>query len=164
MIGFYNSMVGERIGEIIQRGQAPYVKASVGFFGMVKGYYAYSVSATAKPNQEREALIGALEEHERIFQHGFTEDELNRAKANMLTSLESMVKDKDKTSNDTYAEEMQSHFLGNEAIINIEDYAEAVKEILPTITAEEVSEQAKDGGRQTTVPSSSAAQAKASHT
>lgn len=39
----------------------------------------------------------------------------------MLTSLESMVKDKDKTSNDTYAEEMQSHFLGNEAIINIED-------------------------------------------
>ena len=60
-----------------------------------------------------------------------------------LTSLESMVKDKDKTSNDTYAEEMQSHFLGNEAIINIEDYAEAVKEILPTITAEEVSEQAK---------------------
>ena len=76
MIGFYNSMVGERIGEIIQRGQAPYVKALVGFFGMVKGYYAYSVSATAKPNQEREALVGALEEHERIFQHGFTEDEL----------------------------------------------------------------------------------------
>ena len=67
MIGFYNSMVGERIGEIIQRGQAPYVKASVGFFGMVKGYYAYSVSATAKPNQEREALIGALEEHERYI-------------------------------------------------------------------------------------------------
>ena len=32
---------------------------------------------------------------------------------------------------------------GNEAIISIEDYAEAVKEILPTITAEEVSEQAK---------------------
>ena len=67
----------------------------------------------------------------------------------MLTSLESMVKDKDKTSNDTYAEEMQSHFLGNEAIINIEDYAEAVKEILPTITAEEVSEQAKRSWRKT---------------
>lgn len=143
MIGFYNSMVGERIGEIIQRGQAPYVKASVGFFGMARGYYGYSVSATAKPNQEKEALIGALEEHERIFQHGFTEDELNRAKANMLTSLESMVKDKDKTSNDAYAEEMQSHFLTNEAIIDIEDYAEAVKEILPTITAEEVSQQAR---------------------
>ena len=61
----------------------------------------------------------------------------------MLTSLESMVKDKDKTSNDAYAEEMQSHFLTNEAIIDIEDYAEAVKEILPTITAEEVSQQAR---------------------
>ncbi len=143
MMDFYNSMAGERIGEIIQRGQAPYVNASVGFLGMARGYYAYSVSATAKPNQEKEALVGALEEHERISQHGFTEDELNRAKANLLTRIESMVKDKDKTSNDSYAKEIQSLFLDNEAIIHIEDYAAAVKEILPTITAQEVSGQVK---------------------
>ncbi len=143
MISFYNNMAAERIGEAIQRGQAPYVTAAVGFYGMTRGYYAYSVSATAKPDQEREALSGALEEHERIFRHGFTEDELSRAKANMLADLESMVKDKDKTSNDAYAEEIQSHFLSDEAIIDIEDYAEAVREILPAITAEEVSAQAR---------------------
>lgn len=143
MMSFYNSMMRERIGEIVQRGQAPYVGASVGMYGLVRGYYVYSISATAKPNEEKEALTGAMAEHERVFQHGFTEDELNRAKTNLLTALESMAKDKDKTHNDSYAQEMQAHFLENEAIIYIDDYLAAVKEILPTITAQEVSEQVK---------------------
>lgn len=143
MMSMYNSMLRDRIGEIIQRGQAPYVNASVGFYGMVRGYYAYAITTTPKPNQEKEALTGAFEEHERVFQHGFTEDELNRAKTNMLTSLESMIKNKDKKHNDSYIDEMQSHFLEKEAIVDIEDYAAAVKEIMPTITAREVSEQAK---------------------
>ena len=143
MMGFYNSMLRKRISEIIQRGQAPYVSASVGFYGMARGYYCYSISTTAKPNQEREALTGALEEHERVYQHGFTEDELDRAKTDLLANLESMLKDKDKTHNDSYAEEMQNHFLENEAIIAIEDYVAAVKAILPTITAQEVSAQAQ---------------------
>lgn len=143
MASFYNSMIGNRIGEIIQRGQAAYVNASIGFYGLVRGYYAYSISATAKPNQEKEALIGAWQEHERVLQHGFTEEELNRVKTNLMTSLESMLKDKDKTKNDAYAEEIQDHFLTQAAIIDVEDYVAAVKEILPTITAEEVAEQAK---------------------
>ncbi len=143
MISFYNSMMSNRIYEVIQSGEAPYLGASVGLYGMMRGYYGYSINATAKPNEEKEALAGVLEEHERVYQHGFTEAELERVKANFMTRLESMLKDKDKTTNDTYAEEMQLHFLENEAIIYIDDYVEAVREILPAITAQEVSEQAR---------------------
>ena len=143
MIGFYNNMMAERIGEIVQSGKAPYVGASVGLSGLVRGYYVYSISATAKPNEEEAAFKGAMEEHERVMQHGFTEDELDRAKTNLLTALESMLKDKDKTHNDSYAQEIQSYFLENEAIIYIDDYVAAVKEILPAITAQEVSDQVK---------------------
>lgn len=143
MMSFYNSMMRERIGEIIQSGEAPYMRASVGMYKMVRGYYLYSIKATAKPNEEKEALIGALEEHERVFQHGFTENELERAKTNILTALESMAKEKDKTHNDLYAQEIQAYFLENEPIIYIDDYLAAVKEILPTITVQEVSDQVK---------------------
>lgn len=143
MQSFYNGMLTNRIGEAIQSGKAPYVKASIGFYGMVRGYYCYAITAIAKPNQEKEAFEGALAEHERVLQHGFTESELERVKTNLMVSLESMLKDKDKTTNDAYAEDMQDHFLHKEGITRIEDYVAAVKEILPTITAQEVSEQVK---------------------
>ena len=143
LINFYNSMASNRIGEIVQSGKAPYVSASVGLYNIARGYYGYGIAATAKPNQEEEALRGALEVHEQVYQHGFTPTELERVKTNYLTMLESAVKDKDKTSNDSYAKEMQDHFLENEAIVDIVDYANAVKEILPTITAEEVSAMAR---------------------
>lgn len=141
---FYNGMIAARIGEVIQSGNAPYVSASIGYYRMARGYYCYAITAVAKPNQEKEAFEGALAEHEKVFQHGFTEGELDRVKMNTMVALESMLKDKDKTTNDAYAEEMQENFLHKEGIINIEDYVAAVKEIMPTITAQEVSEQAKN--------------------
>ena len=143
LISFYKSMISARIGELVQSGKAPYVSASVGLYGVARGYYGYYIMATAKPNEEAAALRGALEAHEQVYQHGFTDSELERVKTNFLTMLESAVKDKDKTSNDSYAKEMQSHFLENEGIVDITDYAAAVKEILPTITAEEVAAQAR---------------------
>ena len=143
LISFYKSMISARIGELVQSGKAPYVSASVGLYSVARGYYGYYITATAKPNEEAAALRGALEAHEQVYQHGFTDSELERVKTNFLTMLESAVKDKDKTSNDSYAKEMQSHFLENEGIVDITDYAEAVKEILPTITPEEVAAQAR---------------------
>lgn len=143
MQSFYNGMMSYRIGEIVQSGKAPYVNASIGFYNIVRGYYCYTIMTVAKPNEEKEALEGAIAEHERVFQHGFTESELERVKTNTMVRLESMLKDKDKTTNDSYAEEMQEHFLHQEGIATIEDYVAAVKEIMPTITAQEVSEQVK---------------------
>lgn len=143
MQNFYNGMIANRIREVVQSGKAPYVSASIGFYRMARGYYGYAITATAKPNQEKEAFEGALAEHERVFQHGFTESELDRVKTNIMASLESMLKDKDKTTNDSYAEEMQEHFLHKEGIVYIDDYVAAVKEILPAITAQDVSGQVK---------------------
>lgn len=141
---FYNTMIANRISEMIQKGKAPFMSASIGKGGFVKGYAAYSLSAVAKPNQEKEALTAILQENERILQHGFTDSELERAKTNLMTSLKSALKDIEKTPNDAYIEDMQSHFLEKSAIFRFEDYFKAVEEIMPTITAKEVSDKAKE--------------------
>ena len=80
---------------------------------MVRGYAGYSLSATAKPNQDNEALEAVIRDNERFIQHGFTESELDRVKTNMLTSLRSMLKDVDKTNNEQYIRDMQANFLEN---------------------------------------------------
>lgn len=143
MQNFYNTMISHRISEMIQRGNAPFLSASIGFGGMVRGYAAYSVTTKAKPNQEKEALEAVLQENNRILQHGFTDSELERAKTNMVTALKSALKDLDKTTNEQHISDMQSNFLSKAGMISTEDYVAAALKIIPTITAAEVAAQAK---------------------
>ena len=56
----------------------------------------------------------------------------------MLVGLESAYKEKDKTGNESYIEEMQANFLEQEPIVDFDFYYNAVKQIIPTITVEEV--------------------------
>lgn len=141
---FYNRMINSRINELIQKDNPPFINGGIGFGSFIRGYNAYNISTTAKPNQEDVALEAILTENERIKRHGFTESELERVKTNMLVSLESQFKQKDKINNESYIREMQSHFLEDEPIVDFDYYYDFVKKIIPTITAEEVSAKAKE--------------------
>lgn len=139
MHSFYNQMIGARISELMQKGNPPFINGGIGIGGMVRGYYSYGISATAKPNQEDVALEAILTENERIKRYGFTESELERVKTNMLVGLESAYKEKDKTDNESYIKDMQYNFLEQEPMIDFVDYYNIAKQLIPTITAEEVS-------------------------
>lgn len=141
---FYNQMAGARISEMMQKGNPPFINGGFGFGGFVRGYNAYNINTTAKPNEEDVALEAILTENERIRRFGFTPSELERVKTNMLVGLESAYKEKDKTGNESYIEEMQANFLEQEPIVDFDFYYNAVKQIIPTITVEEVSARAKE--------------------
>ena len=140
---FYNSMLNTRISELLQKGNPPFVNGGIGISGFVRGYDVYYMSATAKPNEEAIALETILTENERVLRHGFTDSELERVKTNMLTNLESAYKEKDKTENENYISEMQSHFLEGEPLVDFDYYYTFAKTVIPTITVEEVSAMAK---------------------
>lgn len=144
IISFYNSMVRTRIGEIMQQANPPFLGGSIDFGGLVRGYNVYSVSTTAKPNQEELALETILTENERIKRYGFTNSELERMKTNMLVGLESAYKEKDKTDNESFIGDMQNHFLEQEPMVDFEYYYQFAKQIIPTITVEEVNAKAKE--------------------
>lgn len=135
---FYNSMINSRISELMQQSNPPFLGGSIGFGGFVRGYNSYSVSATAKQNEEDKALEAILTENERIKRYGFTPSELERVKTNMLVGLESAYKEKDKTNSESYIGEMQSNFLEEEPIIDFEYYYQAAKQLIPTITVNDV--------------------------
>lgn len=141
---FYNSMIASRINELLQKGDPPFLNGGIGFGGLVRGYNSYNISAIAKPNQEDIALEAILAENEKIKRFGFTESELERVKTNMLVGLESAYKEKDKTNNESYIREMQSHFLENEPIVDFEYYYEFAKQVIPTITLADISAKAQE--------------------
>ena len=141
---FYNTMLGQRVSELLQKGNPPFINAQAGFGGgIVRGWSTYIISTTAKPNEEAAALEAIYRENERIKKFGFTEGELERAKTNMLVGLESAYKQKDKTTSEDYIGEMQSNFLDGEPIVDFDYYYNFAKAIIPTITVDEVSALAK---------------------
>lgn len=144
MISFYNQMLRARISELLQKGNPPFINGGIGFSGFMRGYNSYNISTTAKPNEEDVALEAILTENERVKRYGFTPSELERIKTNTLVGLESAYKEKDKTDNESYIEEMQAHFLENEPMVDFEYYYQTAKALIPTITVEDIAALAKD--------------------
>lgn len=144
LTSLYNTMSSFRIRELLQKGTPPFVTGSSSKGGFVRGYDAYSISVIANPNEEAKALEAIMTETERIRRYGFLESELERAKVNFLTSLESQYKQRDKIRNDSYCREYAGNYTTNEPIPGIEFEYEFAKKELPTITVEEVAAKAKE--------------------
>lgn len=139
----FGMMTRDRISELLQKGVPPFVMGSISYSGFVDGYEVLNIEATAKPNEDEIAFKTIFTEAQRINKHGFTSGELDRAKTNYLTSLESRYKQRDKINNDVYARDCKSNYIENEPLTSIDFDWEFAQAILPTISVEEVSAHAK---------------------
>jgi zinc protease len=139
----FGMMSRDRITELLQKGVTPFINGNIGYGGFVSGYQAFTASATAKPDQDDVAFKSIYTEAERIYQHGFTQSELDRAKTNLLTSMESRYKQRDKISNDQYASDFKSNYIDGEPITSMDFDWEFAQKVLPTISVEDVSAKAK---------------------
>ncbi len=139
----FNSMIKERIRETLLD-EADYLKASIGFSGFEKNYMQLKVSATARRAEEDKALSAVYTLLEQVRQFGFTAEELERDKHKRLVSIENAQKNKDPKSNEAHAQNIKNAFLNNRSIASKEFGYHFTKEIIPTITLEEVSNLAEE--------------------
>jgi len=144
VVDLMNAMMRNRFNEIVQKGTPPFVSGSLSYSPFIaRDYNALALTASVRENEESKALEAALTEFERARRYGFTEGELTRAKATMLSNFESMYKQKDKISNDRWASQVRDNFLTGEPIPSLDVQYDHYKQVLPTITKEEVSERLK---------------------
>ena len=145
VISLMNSMINTRINELLQKENPPFVSGSVSFGGYyAREYDAFTISATARKNEEGKALEAVYAEAERARRFGFTKGELDRAKAKMLSDFENRYKEKDKIDNDTYVEDIQNYFLTGEPLTSMDFDFEFLKQVLGGITPEETSAKFKE--------------------
>ena len=85
-----------------------------------------------------------MAEAKRVQQYGFSDDELNRAKAALLAGYERAYKERETSESASYANEYVRHFLQQEPIPGMEFEYKIAATYLPTITAEEVAALAKE--------------------
>ena len=119
-------MLNDRLKEISEKPEAPFMSAYSydGNFIVSKTMDAFTTMAISKEGETENALKALLQETERVNQFGFTESEYERAKANLLSMIENMYKEREKQKNSSYVEEYVTHFTDGGSICGIEtDYA-----------------------------------------
>ncbi|NNM06332.1 MAG: insulinase family protein, partial [Gemmatimonadetes bacterium] len=141
--GFFNSMLNQRLRELTQKAEPPFLAAgsSQGNLNRAKG--AYILGATVEEDGILLGLETILAEAERVAQHGFTEAELARAKTQALRSMERSYEGRDTRSSSSFVGGFINHFLRGSQIGDIGFRYELHQRFVPEITVEEVNQLAK---------------------
>ena len=135
-----NSALGNRINELLQKGNPPFIAGMIGYSGLVRGYNTFYISAATTPENERTALEAIYTEAERARRFGFTQGELDRVKAEYVTAFESHYKQKDKIHNESYISAMQEFFLTGEPMNSIDFENDFIKEVMPGISIRDLNQ------------------------
>jgi len=134
----FTSMLNQRLQELTQKENPPFLFASTNFGSYARGYESFSAFAAVGTGDVNKGVNALVEEIERVKRFGFTASELERAKKNSLSSYEKAYNNRDKTESTDYAEEYINHFTQQEPSPGIEKEYAYVKDMLPGITIEEV--------------------------
>jgi len=140
MRNLYTGMLNNRLQEIAQKPDAPYIYAGSQFSSFLVGRSvdAYSLFVGAKENLIEKSIETLMLENERARQFGFTASELEREKKDTYSWYENGAKEAEKTQSGTYADEFIRNYLTQESIPGYQREFELVKEFLSGITLEEI--------------------------
>ena len=133
----FGDMMGQRVSELLQKGEPPFVFGAVEYGDFVRGYEVFSMYLAPKPNEEALGLTGLLTELERAKRYGFTQSELERAKSEILTRWEKKYNERDKISNDEYIQDYIGNYLFKDAYLSADQGYMLAQALLPTITVED---------------------------
>ncbi|MCQ2334691.1 MAG: insulinase family protein [Paludibacteraceae bacterium] len=130
------SMIGERMDEILIKPEAPITGGWMSYFNLYPAIDAFYTTAVAKEGQEKAAYALLLEQIEKARRYGFAEDELERAKTNMLNNYEKAYNERSATRNISYVNEYIGNFIDGDAIPGIEFENNLIKQVLPVINVD----------------------------
>lgn len=132
------SMLNARLSEKAQSGDVPFLNAGGFNFGLARPIKGYGLQAQVPEDSLLAGLEALLTEATRIRQHGFTDSELIRQKQDLLRSFETSYAERENIPSRQLADEYVQHFLTGEAAPGIESSYDLAREMIPSISVEEV--------------------------
>jgi zinc protease len=130
----YTTLLNQRLQELVQKENPPFVFAGVDFDSYARGYGSFNAAASSGTGDIKKALDALVGEIERVKRYGFTAAELERTKKSMLANYERNWNNRDKTESENFVNEYLGNFLHQEPIPGIDKEFSYVKEMLPGIT------------------------------
>ena len=140
---FFEQMLNDRFDELSRRPDAKFLGAGIFGEGLSKTVETVSLGANVQSGKIAEGLASVALEAKRAREFGFGPGELERAKKWMAAFYERAYTERDKTESGSFAQEYVNHFLEGEPAPGIDYEYKLVQQLLPGITAAEVTALAK---------------------
>ncbi|WP_019988600.1 M16 family metallopeptidase [Rudanella lutea] len=135
----FNAMLGNRIQELTQKANPPFVFGFSNYGGFLGNLDAFSSIAVPKDAGSVEVAIRAvLDENGRARRFGFTPTELARAKQELRTGVEQAYRERDKTRSSSLVGQYVQYYLEGSPATGIDFYYQFVNKYLDGIQLSEV--------------------------
>ncbi len=134
----YNRMLGQRLSDISQAANPPFIFGYTGYGQDVGDLATYRSYASCTSKDVTRAMETLLDENQRVLQHGFTTTELEREKEDMLRSAEQAVLEEDKLPSSRVVQGMIYNFLEDNPMPNAQQRLDMYNSMLPTIQVGEI--------------------------
>ena len=137
------TMINNRFRELINSNNPPFTYGSVSKSNFLRTKDAFQGFAMTKDGGQLAAAKVLLEEVERASRFGFTQTELDRAKSQILSSMENAYNNRDKTESGRLVNEYVNNFLNKEPIPGISWEFDQIKSYLPQISLAQTNAEVK---------------------
>ena len=134
----FNTLINQRFSEVTQQPNSPFLFGSTSFGGFIRGYRSFISIAALNDKPAKDAINALVAGTESVKKFGFLQTELDRAKISLLNQIERGFTDRDKTESARFVQEYLNHFLIDLPAVGITNRTLFIRQILPTITLQEI--------------------------
>lgn len=142
MTNAMSSMFSERISDILQKENPPFISADFGYgdYIVANTKAAFSGDVICKDNEYKKGIQALYREILRAKKHGFTVAEYERFKSEYLSQIESAYLHRDKVYSNSYVNECVRHFIDNEPMPGIEWAYATANQLVPMTNVDMVNQ------------------------
>lgn len=132
------NMLNQRLREISQKPDAPFLGASGGYSGLVRSSDAFFAGGSAREGEALRTLEALLTELQRAKTGGFTPSELERAKTDIRRSTDRYYENRNDMKHGEFSDDYMSHFENGTPYITPETDRVVTNRVLDNITISEI--------------------------
>ena len=133
-----NRMFGMRLYELTDRPVRPFLAAQAQRSPIVRGYEAFVATAAIAGQDPVETTRLLATEIERARRFGFTTEELDAAKRDVMNRYAEAAAERETSDSASLADELGRHYFTDEPVPGIAWEYERVKQVVPSLTLEAV--------------------------
>ncbi len=131
----FSLVMNERFTDIVSRPDAPFINASLSSQNLIETCDALIGGVAFKNGGDKDAINAFLYEVEKVKRFGVTDAELQRAKDNIISSLEKSVQGADSRKNPEFIYPIIYYFIENEPYLEPNTELELTKTIFSQVNA-----------------------------
>ena len=141
--GLFNIMISQRLAELTQQANPPFLFANTSFNPFLRGYRAFTSFAFLGDKPAKDAIDSLIATTESVRKFGFLQTELDRAKSSLMNQMQMMYDNRDKTESSQLVQQYINNYLTHTPSPSITSRYQFIQQILPNITLQEVNDVAK---------------------